>query len=276
MRIALGVEFAGSCYTGWQSQRDGRGVQDVLERALTAVAGERIGTIACGRTDAGVHATLQIVHFDSKVTRPDSAWVRGVNSHLPEDVGVQWASEVAVEFHARYSASARHYSYVLLNRPVRPALLAGRVGWYHRPLDIDAMRQAAAMLIGTHDFSAFRASECQARSPVKSMTRIAIERLQDTLRFDFSASAFLHHMVRNIIGAFIYIGAGKAPPEWMAKLVQERDRTLGPATFSADGLYLTGADYDARWNLPPTRRRLHWPVLADSAACDSSVRIAQL
>jgi tRNA pseudouridine38-40 synthase len=276
VRIALGLEFAGTSYRGWQSQPDGRGVQDVLERAVTAIAGERIGTIACGRTDAGVHATLQIVHFDTAAIRPDSAWVRGVNSHLPNDVAVQWASAVAIEFHARYSASARHYSYLLLNRPVRPALAAGRVGWYHRTLDIDAMREAATMLVGTHDFSAFRAAECQARSPVKTMTRIAVERVQDTLRFDFSASAFLHHMVRNIIGALIHIGAGKAPPQWMAQLLHQRDRTLGPATFAPDGLYLTGADYDARWNLPPTRRRLQWPLSFDSAACDSSMRIAQL
>src|SRR5439155_7226628 len=175
MRLALGIEFAGTAFTGWQSQPDRRGVQDALERALATIAGDRIGTIAAGRTDSGVHATMQIVHFDTNASRPDSAWVRGVNTFLPADVCVQWATPVPSQFHARFAAFARHYSYVLVNRRVRPALLAGRVGWYHRPLDVEAMLDAARALVGTHDFSAFRAAECQARTPVKCMTRVDVD-----------------------------------------------------------------------------------------------------
>ncbi len=169
MRIALGIEYAGTAFTGWQSQPDGRGVQDALERALAAIAGEPTRATAAGRTDAGVHAALQIVHFDTEVARPVGAWVRGTNAHLPPEIAVQWAQPVADGFHARFAATARHYTYLLANRPVRPAILAGRIGWYHRPLDVAAMREGAAALVGTHDFSAFRAAMCQARSPVKTL-----------------------------------------------------------------------------------------------------------
>jgi tRNA pseudouridine38-40 synthase len=260
MRIALGLEYAGIPFTGWQSQADGRGAQDALERALSAIAGTRVGTVAAGRTDAGVHATMQVVHFDTEVERPDTAWVRGVNSHLPPDIGVQWAKPVAVDFHARFAATARHYSYLLLNRTVRPALLAGRVGWYHRPLDVAAMREAARALAGTHDFSAFRAAECQARSPVKTLSAVAIAAIGDHVRFDFSANAFLHHMIRNIVGALVYVGVGKQPVTWIAELLAACDRTRGAPTFRADGLYLTGADYDVEWGLPPTRRPVVLPL----------------
>ena len=171
MRIALGLEYFGAPFTGWQSQADGRGVQDALERALGAIADARIGTVAAGRTDTGVHATLQVVHFDTDAARPETAWVRGVNSHLPTDVAVQWAQLVPAEFHARFAATARHYTYLLASSATRPALLAGRVGWYHRPLDVGAMREAAAVLAGTHDFSAFRAAECQAASPVRTLSQ---------------------------------------------------------------------------------------------------------
>ncbi len=171
MRIALGLEYAGTPFTGWQSQADGRGVQDALERALRAIADAPVRTIAAGRTDAGVHATLQVVHFDTDAQRPATAWVRGVNAHLPPDIAVRWAQPVAAEFHARFAATARHYTYLLVQRAARPALLAGRVGWYHRPLDVAAMREAAAALVGTHDFSAFRAAECQAKSPVKTVSQ---------------------------------------------------------------------------------------------------------
>ena len=263
MRIALGLEFAGTPFTGWQSQPDGRGVQDALERALQAIAGAKTGTIAAGRTDAGVHATLQVAHFDTDAVRPDSAWVRGVNAHLPPEIAVQWAKPVAVEFHARFAASARHYSYVLANCPVRPALLAGRVGWYHRPLDIAAMREGAAALAGRHDFSAFRAAECQAKTPVKTLALIRIDAVGNHVRFDFSANAFLHHMIRNIVGALIHVGAGKAEPSWIGQLLEGRDRTVAAPTFAADGLYFTGADYDPAWNLPATRRPLVLPFARD-------------
>jgi tRNA pseudouridine38-40 synthase len=261
MRIALGIEYAGTPFTGWQSQPDGRGVQDALERALATIAGERIGAIAAGRTDAGVHATLQIVHFDTSAARPDSAWVRGTNAGLPPEIAVRWAQPVAEAFHARFAASARHYTYLLVNRPVRPAILAGRIGWYHRPLDVAAMREGAAALVGTHDFSAFRAAMCQAKSPVKTLARADIDAAGECLRFDFSANAFLHHMIRNIVGALIRVGAGKAPPAWIGELLAGRDRRRAAATFAADGLYFTGADYDPEWQLPVTRLPVALPQL---------------
>ena len=260
MRIALGLEYFGAPFTGWQSQADGRGVQDALERALSAIADARIGTVAAGRTDTGVHATLQVVHFDTDAQRPDTAWVRGVNSHLPADVAVQWAQPVSADFHARYAATARHYTYLLVPRATRPALLAGRVGWYHRPLDVGAMREAAAALAGTHDFSSFRAAECQAATPVRTLSPVAVVTDGDHVRFDFSANAFLHHMIRNIVGALVYVGAGKESVAWIADLIAARDRARAAPTFAADGLYLTGADYDAKWGLPPTRRPVRLPL----------------
>ena len=259
MRIALGLEYAGSSFTGWQSQPSGRGVQDALERALGEIAGAPQRTIAAGRTDAGVHATSQIVHFDTEARRPDTAWVRGVNALLPPEVAVLWARPVPAEFHARYHATARHYTYVLLPRAVRPALLAGRAGWYYRPLDVAAMHEAARSLVGTHDFSAFRAAECQAKSPVKTLSAVAVAADGEWVRLDFSADAFLHHMIRNIVGALVYVGAEKMPIGWIAELLAARDRTRGAPTFAADGLYLTGAGYDAAWGLPATRRPVRLP-----------------
>jgi tRNA pseudouridine38-40 synthase len=260
MRIALGLEYSGAPFTGWQSQADGRGVQDALELALRAIAEAPIGTIAAGRTDTGVHATLQIVHFDTNAQRPASAWVRGVNSHLPQDIAVRWAQPVPAEFHARFAASARHYTYLLVQRATRPALLAGRVGWYHRPLDVGAMRDAAAALAGTHDFSAFRAAECQAASPVKTVSHLVVEADGEFIRLDFSANAFLHHMIRNIVGALVYVGAGKQPATWVGDLLAARDRARAAPTFAADGLYLTGADYDAKWGLPATTAKVRLPL----------------
>ena len=259
MRIAIGLEYAGAAFTGWQSQPDGRGVQDALERALAAVADQPVRAIAAGRTDAGVHAAMQIAHFDVGASRPESAWVRGVNAHLPSEVAVLWARATAPDFHARNAARARSYTYLLANRPVRPALLAGRVGWYHHPLDVEAMTQAAGALVGTHDFSAFRAAECQAKSPIKTMTDVTIAADHDLLRFDFRADAFLQHMIRNIVGSLVYVGAGKQRAAWVAELLVARDRTRAAPTFAADGLYFTGADYDARWALPSTSRRIALP-----------------
>ncbi len=260
MRIALGLEYCGTAHTGWQSQRDGRGVQDALERALAAIAAARVGTIAAGRTDAGVHATMQVVHFDADAERPITAWVRGVNSHLPADVAVLWAQPVGDAFHARYAAVGRHYTYLLANRPVRPALLAGRVGWYHRPLEVAAMVEAAGALTGTHDFSAFRAAECQAKSPSRTLAPVTIRASDGVIRFDFSANAFLHHMIRNIVGALVYVGAGRQPPSWIGELLAGGDRTRAAPTYAPDGLYFTGADYDATWGLPPTRRTVVLPL----------------
>ncbi len=252
MRIALALEYDGAPFHGWQSQADGLGVQDVVERALSAIAGGEVRAVAAGRTDAGVHATIQVVHFDTDASRPDTAWVRGVNALLPASIAVRWALPVAAEFHARFVATGRHYTYLLLDRPVRPALLSGRVGWYHRPLAIEAMRAAAEALVGTHDFSAFRAAECQAKSPVKTLEGIAVLREDDMIRFELHADAFLQHMVRNIVGALVYIGDSRQPSGWLAELLGSRDRTRGAPTFAAAGLYLTGIDYSVRWNLPAT------------------------
>ena len=256
MRVVLGLEYFGAAYTGWQSQRDGRGIQDALERALAAIADSDVRTIVAGRTDARVHATMQVVHFDTGAARPVTAWVRGVNANLRSDIGVLWAQPVGDGFHARRAATARHYVYALLNRPVRPALLAGRAGWYHHPLDIARMIESARVLVGTHDFSAFRAAQCQARSPTRTLTTLRIAVTGDFIYFDFCANAFLHHMIRNIVGALVYVGANKRPPSWIGELLAGRDRTRAAPTFAPEGLYLTGADYNPQWGLPMTRRPL--------------------
>lgn len=256
MRIALGLEYAGGAFNGWQSQADHSGVQDALEAALLAIAGVSLRTHAAGRTDRGVHATMQVVHFDAEVERPLSAWVRGVNANLPDTVAVLWAAPVPETFHARFAATARHYAYVLASRPSRPGLLAGRVGWYHRELDLGAMQQALEALLGTHDFTAFRAAECQAKSPVKTLLRAQVRREGEIVRFDFSADAFLHHMIRNIVGCTIAIGAGKAPPARLGEILEGRDRTRAAATFAPDGLYFSGVDYPPQFALPCTRREL--------------------
>ena len=208
---------------------------------------------AAGRTDAGVHATHQVVHFDTAVERPLTAWVRGVNSLLPEGVAALWAMPVSDVFHARFSAQARHYSYLLLDRPQRPGLHRGRVGWYHRPLALWAMRDGAAFLQGTHDFSSFRAAECQARTPVRNLAQLGLVRAAGMLRIDCSADGFLHHMIRNILGALVAVGAGSKPPEWIGELLAARDRTRGAPTFAPDGLYFTGVDYDPAFALPTHR-----------------------
>lgn len=252
-RIALGVEYNGSQFCGWQHQPQGCGVQDALERALAQIAGDAVLVVAAGRTDTGVHATAQVVHFDIAVERPLTAWVRGVNAFLPEGVAVLWARAVNVDFHARFSATARSYRYVLLNHPVRPALNSGQVGWYHAPLDVGLMQRAAQLLVGEHDFSAFRAAECQARSPVRVLRRLDVSKHGDQIMFELTANAFLHHMVRNIVGALVYVGQGKYPPGWIADLLQQRDRTRAAPTFSAAGLHLYHVEYDAAWGLPSGR-----------------------
>ena len=256
MRLALCLEYDGRGFCGFQSQPSRCGVQDALQSALAAIAQREVVATPAGRTDAGVHATAQIVHADVPDDRPLTAWVRGVNAHLPDSIAVLWAQPVGDAFHARFSATARHYVYVLLVRPERPGLMAGRVGWYHRALDAGVMRAAAALVVGRHDFSAFRAAECQAKSPVKTLHRLDCDAYGDLVRFSLSADAFLHHMVRNLVGALVAIGAGRAEPGWMRELLEARDRTRGPATFAADGLYFAGADYDAAFALPPTRREV--------------------
>jgi tRNA pseudouridine38-40 synthase len=250
MKFAIGVSYCGAGLEGWQSQPSGNTVQDRLERALSEIGGERIALTGAGRTDAGVHASAQVAHFETAAARPESAWVRGANSLLPAGIAVQWATPVAEDFHARYSAVSRSYRYVLYNHPVRPALLAGRAGWFHLPLHVEKMREAADRLVGEQDFSTFRSAECQARSPVRVMESAAIRTNGAYLLFDFTANAFLHHMVRNIVGSLVYVGKGKHPPEWIAELLVARDRRLAAPTFAADGLYLSRVCYDARWSLP--------------------------
>ena len=255
MRIAIGLEYCGVGFCGWQAQPQRCGVQDALEAAVSAIAGARITVHAAGRTDTGVHAAFQVVHFDTDVTRPLTAWVRGVNSHLPAGVAVLWAHEVGEDFHARFAATQRGYRYVLLNHPVRPGVHQGLVGWHHRPLDADAMARAAAHLIGQHDFSAFRAAECQAKSPVKELRLARVERRGDYLLCDFQADGFLHHMVRNIMGCLVQVGAGTRPPAWVAEVLQGRDRTVAAPTFDAAGLYLTHIRYPAHFSLPEGSER---------------------
>jgi tRNA pseudouridine38-40 synthase len=250
MRVALGIEYDGAAFCGWQTQSSRCGVQDHLEAALAHIADEPIETICAGRTDAGVHALEQIVHFETSARRPVSAWVRGVNASLPAGLAVIWAQEVSEDFHARYSARSRSYRYVLLNHPVRPAAGHGRVGWFHLPLDIEDMRGAARLLVGEHDFSAFRSSECQARSPVRHVRAIDIERRGVYVVFDFCANAFLHHMVRNLMGTLIYVGKGRHRPEWAAEVLASRERAHAAPTFEAAGLYLARVEYDAAWQLP--------------------------
>ena len=250
MRIALGIEYDGSHFLGWQTQPGGGAVQDALEPALAAIAGAPVGVTAAGRTDRGVHARGQVVHFDTDAERPDSAWVRGVNAMLPDSVAVLWATRVPEEFHARYGARARTYRYVLLNRAVRPALAARYAGWFHLPLDVKAMRAAAAHLAGEHDFSAFRSSECQAKSPVRTLHEISIQANEDRIDFVVRANAFLHHMVRNLVGTLVYVGKGKHEPAWAKRVLDSRDRAQAAPTFAAEGLYLESVDYEARWGLP--------------------------
>ena len=261
-RIALGVQYDGSPWNGYQKQLDRHTVQDQLEIALAKFARIDVATTCAGRTDTGVHALEQVVHFDTELTRDVQSWVRGVNTFLPDSIAVRWATEVAtpsdplLEFHARFSARARTYHYVLYNHPVRSPLLAGKAGWTFRPLDIERMREGAAHLIGQHDFTAFRSSQCQAKSPVKDMQEIRIERFGDAFVFTLRANAFLHHMVRNLVGSLIYVGNGRQEPAWIGQLLRARDRHEAAPTFMPDGLYLARIDYDPKWGLPQEEGKL--------------------
>jgi len=250
VRVALGVSYNGLRYHGWQSQPSGQTVQDTLEKALSQFANQRIGTLCAGRTDTGVHALAQVVHFDTDVVRTEQAWVRGPNTLLPHDIAVQWARIVPAEFHCRASALRRRYVYVLLQSAVRPSLDDGRVGWIFSPLALGPMQKAAAHLLGEHDFTSFRASACQALSPVKVLHRIDIRRRGAYWRFEFEANAFLHHMIRNIMGCLLAVGDGRRAPDWVAQVLAARDRDAAAPTFSPHGLYFVGPRYDAHWGLP--------------------------
>jgi tRNA pseudouridine38-40 synthase len=242
-RVALGISYDGRPWLGWQTQPGGQTVQDQLEVALAQFLGKTVGTVCAGRTDTGVHALEQVVHLDTDVQRPPMSWVRGVNSFLPDSIAVQWACEVPDQFHARFSATARAYSYVILNAPARQPLWAGRAGWCFRMLDVELMQRAAEALIGQHDFSSFRSSQCQAASPVRTMFDIRIERKQDLVLIHLQANAFLHHMVRNIVGELVLLGQGKTDLRHFDQVLKARDRTQAAPTFAAGGLYLTHVTY---------------------------------
>ena len=250
MRVALGISYNGQAYQGWQSQSSGLTVQDKLEKALGTFTAQRVSTLCAGRTDAGVHALMQVVHFDTDRERDPHAWTRGTNANLPRDIAVQWAVLTTPSFHCRACATSRRYAYVLLESPVRPSVELGRVGWSFRPLDEAAMNQAAQYLLGEHDFTSFRAAQCQALSPIKNMLSISIHRTGAYWRVEFEANAFLHHMIRNIMGCLVQIGQGKYPPEWMLDVLAARDRMAAAPTFSPDGLYFLGPRYDAHWGMP--------------------------
>jgi tRNA pseudouridine38-40 synthase len=253
-RIVLGVQYDGAPWHGWQTQPSGTTVQDRLEAALAKFAQRDLSTTCAGRTDTGVHALEQVVHFDTDLNRDASSWVRGVNAFLPSSIAVRWACEVGHDadgdFHARFSARSRTYRYMLYNHPVRSPLVAGKAGWVFRPLAVDLMQEAATYLLGQHDFSAFRSAECQAKSPIKTIYDAHIERRGDMILFTLHANAFLHHMVRNIVGSLISTGNGTHPPQWIKELLEGRDRKHAAPTFMPDGLYLAKIDYDPKWRLP--------------------------
>ncbi len=248
-RIALRIAYDGDAFNGWQTQASGDAAQDLLESALAAVAGVRLATVCAGRTDAGVHALAQVVHFDSPVTRPASAWVRGVNAHLPATIAVQHAIVVDQRFHARYAALRRSYCYLIYRGATRHPLYARRAGWVFRTLDVERIAEAASALVGEHDFSAFRSSQCQARSPIRRIERIDLSERGPLLVLEIGANAFLHHMVRNIVGALIWVGLGRRPPSWVGEILAGRDRTLGAPTFAAQGLYLNGVQYPPQYDI---------------------------
>ena len=250
VRLALGISYNGQAYQGWQSQASGQTVQDKVEAALSKLASGKVSTLCAGRTDAGVHALMQVVHFDTEAQRLPVSWVRGTNAFLPRDIGVQWAVRVPMGFHCRASALSRRYTYVVVESAVRPSLHAGRVGWVLRPLTLEPMLQACRHLVGEHDFTSFRAAACQALSPVKHMLRIDISRRGAYWRFEFEANAFLHHMIRNIMGCLVAIGQGKKPPGWIHDVLAARSRKVAAPTFSPDGLYFLGPRYEPAWGLP--------------------------
>lgn len=250
MRIALGIEYDGSAYCGWQYQDHSPSVQEKVEQALSRVANHAVRVVCAGRTDTGVHALGQVIHFDTDAQREAHSWVFGANANLPDDVRVIWAKHVDENFHARFSAVRRQYRYVIFNRQVRPAILARRVSWEYRALDTARMRDAAQYLLGEHDFSAYRALACQAKSPVRTLYRLDITQQRELIVLELEANGFLHHMVRNIAGVLLCIGAGEAVPAWAGQVLEQRDRTLGGATAPPDGLYLTGVVYPDEYGIP--------------------------
>ncbi len=257
MRLALGVEYDGTDFMGWQRLSHGPSVQAVVEQALSRVANHPVEVTCAGRTDSGVHAAGQVVHFDTDAERPLHAWILGSNSQLPPTVAILWAQAMPEDFHARYQAVARSYRYTILNRRPRPALDARRVAWVREPLDEQRMHRAAQALLGEHDFSSFRAAGCQARTAVRRLTRLAVFRRGERVMLEVQGNAFLHHMVRNIAGALIPVGLGEQPEDWLESLLAARDRTRAGITAPASGLVFLGPDYPAACNLPRGSDRLY-------------------
>ena len=250
-RFAACVEYDGVLFSGWQRQPGVRTVQGVVEGALSFVANHPVDVVCAGRTDAGVHAMGQVIHFDSGAQRAQYNWLRGVNTRLPEGVALNWIAPVTDDFHARFKACRRHYRYIIANQRVQPALLRHRATWEYRALDHARMADAATALLGRHDFSAFRAAACQSRNPVKTLYRIDVNRSGRFVWIDLEADGFLHHMVRNITGVLVTIGCGEREPNWCAEVLESRDRRRGGITAPAEGLYLTQVEYDARYDVPP-------------------------
>jgi tRNA pseudouridine38-40 synthase len=257
-RLALGIAYRGQAYCGWQSQSVDATVQDALESALSQFAAQPVATICAGRTDTGVHGLNQVVHIDPPVLRDTASWVRGTNRYLPADIAVQWCQPVPPDFHARFSPLGRKYSYLLLESVVRPAIETGLAGWVFRPLTDAPMREAAALLVGTHDFSAFRSSQCQAASPVRTLHRIEFSRVGVYWRFDFDGNAFLHHMIRNIMGCLLAVGTGQRDPAWLAGVLASGERSKAAPTFSPAGLYFVGPYYDPSLGLPTHTAAMDW------------------
>jgi tRNA pseudouridine38-40 synthase len=255
MRIVLGVEYDGTELSGWQRQAHAPSVQQALESALSRVADAPVEVTCAGRTDAGVHATHQVVHFDTEASRPERAWIRGVNSNLPSSIGVRWVRQADDDFHARFSATSRSYRYLILSDPVRPVLLRNQVAWTWEPLALAPMQQAARHLLGEHDFSSFRATACQARHAVRTVLRLQLSAVGQGIALDIEANAFLHHMVRNIAGALMAVGAGRQPPDWVKQVLEARDRTLAGVTAPPGGLYLAGVRYPERFGIPAFGRQ---------------------
>ncbi|MFC1684874.1 tRNA pseudouridine(38-40) synthase TruA [Pseudomonadota bacterium] len=250
MRIAMGVEYDGAGFHGWQIQVGVRTVQEDLEQALSKVADHPIRVQCAGRTDTGVHGVGQVVHFDTEAERPTRSWLLGTNTNMARDLNVTWAQPVAEEFHARFSATNRSYRYVILNRMTRSALLRNHAVWSHRPLDEQRMHEAAQLLVGTHDFSSYRALGCQAKSPVRTISEISVRRQEDRVIIELNANAFLHHMVRNIAGVLMAIGRGEQPVAWSREILERRDRTQGGVTAPPQGLYLMHVGYPEQFNIP--------------------------
>lgn len=250
MRIALMVEYDGSHYHGWQDQTGLHTVQQVLEQALSRVADSDVSVICAGRTDTGVHATHQIIHFDTESVRTTRAWIHGANTYLPKDVSVRWGREMPEDFHARFSALSRRYCYVIYNSPIRPALLRSNLTWQYRPLDHHLMHEAGQYLLGENDFTSFRSLECQSKTPMRKVHNLNVTRSGDLLIIDITANAFLHHMVRNIAGVLIAVGSGKHPTAWVSEVLAAKNRKLGAETAPPYGLYMVGVEYPAAFSVP--------------------------